>query len=62
MLESYDREHQTGVLVDANVKIWEGLFLIFSLDGDGLHTPGKGGLWALLERPQSKYPKVLQYP
>ena len=45
MFSAYDRGHQTGILVDEKDNILEGPgFNIFSLDDQGLHTPGSGVL------------------
>ena len=61
MFQAYDGGYQAGVLVDEKNNILEGPgFNIFSLDEDGLHTPGRGVLEGITRKATIKIVKQLK--
>jgi branched-chain amino acid aminotransferase len=63
MFEAFDGGYQTGVVVDEKKNILEGPgFNIFSLDGDGLNTPGKGVLCGITRNAVINIAKALSIP
>ena len=63
MFEAYDRGHKIAILVDQKNNILEGPgFNIFSLDSNGLHTPGSGILEGVTRGAVIKIANELKIP